>query len=297
MAIRADMRKYHLLHANCQTFATDMIYYIRSDAATFTKPRTLTSYVERFFNYSQITPLHTFGPIAASIAVALLLCVIRSLTMGLLPWSSLDFGGVGITKFFQWVRCVAVIVAAFEVAMAIATFLWIRFKKRLILSANPKLDTRAQPLGVQIPNDEHQGRRRNNLGDRGDESETHNELHMRSSRAGQSMDCPETVLALSECAIRHSMENHNSATTARHDATHSSANKHTGIAHKPVQFGQPKKNQEQSPEIGDRRADAQVTAEVAQPLSEQADMVVRRRPRQRQRVIVLDVDEDTTAAE
>jgi hypothetical protein len=289
MAIHADMRKYHLLTANCQMFALDMVHYMRSNAATFTKPPTHISYVERFCHQLQITPLHAFGPIAASIAVSLLLCGISSLTIGL-PWWSLDSGRVGITKFMRSVRCVLMMVAhvqhpivggctnigtcffrnsnvrlqllrglfalnlmvivkidsnnwtmvAFEAAMAIANFLAIRLTNRLIVSANPKLDSRTQSLGVQAPNDRYQ-RSRHSLGDKGDETETHSEHHLRSSRAGQSMDCPETVLALSECAIRHSMASHNSTARAQHDATHSGADKYFGIAHKPVRCGQPEK--------------------------------------------------------
>jgi hypothetical protein len=205
MAIHADMRKYHLLTANCQMFALDMVHYMRSNAATFTKPPTHISYVERFCHQLQITPLHAFGPIAASIAVSLLLCGISSLTIGL-PWWSLDSGRVGITKFMRSVRCVLMMVAhvqhpivggctnigtcffrnsnvrlqllrglfalnlmvivkidsnnwtmvAFEAAMAIANFLAIRLTNRLIVSANPKLDSRTQSLGVQAPNDRYQ---------------------------------------------------------------------------------------------------------------------------------------------
>jgi hypothetical protein len=352
------MRKYHLLRANCQTFAWETIQCTRSNAATYTKHITRTSYAERFCHQVHITPLHTFILIATSVACTLLSYCFRLLmgswygclrgsvyvqpgsltitdfmqfcTVAALAATLVDYGKMGghttigsfvvrkntlklqLATFLAIVNTLAYLLqqlktmvpdlsnqdmAPFQVLMPVACFHSFRLVNHLKVSIDSALEARADLLRGQTPS-EKDYRRQHISGDSSDESETHDGFGMRSSYAGQTIDKSDRVPALPERAIWHSMVRYNSIAKSQYDCTHSGANKNIGIAHKPVQCGQPKKNQEQSPDIGNRRADAmEVTAEVAQPLSEQADMVVRRRPRQRQRVIVLDVDEDTTASE
>jgi hypothetical protein len=350
------MERYHLLIVNCQTFAWEMIQCIRSNAATYTKHTTRTSYAERFCHQVQITPLHTFILIAASVAGALLiygLCLLTGtwyvpgsyyaqsgnltiqeftqfFTFAVLAansWTPIKLGGhttIGSlvvrndtlkTKLLAFVTVANMLacllsrletmvpdlshqdMALFQVLMPVACFHSFRLVNRLIVSVDSKLECRAGFLRDQTPS-ERDHRRQHILGGSSDESETRDGLGMRSSYAGQTIDKFDHVPALPERAIQHSLVHYNSTAKAQHDSTHNSAIHNMGIAHKPAQHEQLKNDQELLLDIGNRRADArEVTAEVAQPLSERVDIVVRRRPRQRQRVVVLDVDEDTTAAE
>jgi hypothetical protein len=349
------MRNYHLLIANCQTFAWEMIQCIRSNAETYTKHTTRTSYAERFCHQVQITPLHTFILIAASVAPALLIYGLCLLTGMYVPGSyyaqsdnlkirefmlfctfaalaansftPIKLGGhttIGSlvvrndtlnTKLLASMTVANMLayllskletvvpdsshqdMALFQVLMPVACFHSFRLVNRLIVSVDSKLESRADFLRDQTPS-ERDHRRQHILGGSSDESETRDGLGMRSRYAGQTIDKPDHVPALPERAIQHSLVHYNSTAKAQYDSTHNSAIHNMGIAHKPAQHEQLKNDQELLLDIGNRRADArEVTAEVAQPLSERVDIVVRRRPRQRQRVVVLDVDEDTTAAE
>jgi len=356
MTVRANMRTYHLLISNCQTFAWEMIQCIRSNAAIYTKHTTRTSYAERFCHQVQITPLHTFILIAASVANALLIyglrlltgswyvrgpyyaqscgltitgfmqsCTCATLAATLLdPWKMSGHTTIGsfvvrkdtlkvqLTTFLFIVNTLAYLLqqlktmvpdlsrqdmAPFQVLMPVACFHSFRLVNRLIVSVDAKLEARADLLRDQTPS-EKDHRRQHILGDSSDESDTHDGLDMRSSHAGQTIDKSDHVPSLPERAIQHSLVRYNSTAKAQYDSTHNNANHNMGIAHKSAQYEQPKNDQELLLDIGNRRADArEVSAEVAQPLSERVDIVVRRRPRQRKRVVVLDVDEDTTAAE
>lgn len=85
---------------------------------------------------------------------------------------------------------------------------------------------------------------------------------------------------------------------ARGDFTHSSGDAHVGIAPEIEQSGRGEEIQDRLHDRVNYSAEnTQVTTEVEQPLPDQVSLIVRRPLRQRQGVIVLDVDEDTTAAE
>lgn len=161
----------------------------------------------------------------------------------------------------------------------------------------PKWNTDAQPPRVEDLS-ETANTHLQSSSQSSDQNETHDELQMRSSYADQAIDSSDPTPALSERAIRHSMATYNSTARAQHDSTHSGANNNIGIVHKPSQYEHPNKSQGHLPDCCNPQADTmEVTAVVAQPLPEQTEIVVRRRPRQRQRVIVLDVNGDVTAGE
>jgi hypothetical protein len=350
------MERYHLLRANCQTFAWEMIHCIRSDTATYTKHTTHISYAERFYHQVQITPLRTFTLVAAFVASNLLMYG-SSILIGTGSWWGLKHaqsGGLAITQFMQLCIILAMMstlvdpgndsghttigsfsvqnstlkmqlmlfmvvvnilayllrtlkamlpelthqdMAPMEILMPVASFHSVRLINRLIVSVEPKVRARVEFLRAQVARENDHGRR-HSLCDSCDESETHDEHDMRSSYKDHAIDSSDPVLALSERAIQHSTPNCNSTARAEHISTPSNANKSIDIVRKLVQYEQPEKNQEQPHGVRDYRADAiEVTAEVAQPLSEQAELVVWRRPRQRQRIIVLNFDEDTAAVE
>jgi hypothetical protein len=334
----------------------------RSDAATYTKYTTRTSYAERFYHQVQMTPLRTFTLVAAFVASNLLVYG-SSILIGTWSWWGLKYsaaqsGGLEITQFMQLCSLLTLIsalvdtgndsghttigfsyiqnstlkiqlvlfmvvvhllgyllqtlkamirsllpelihqdMAPFEILMPVASFHSFRLINRLLVSVEPALRARVEFLRAQVARKYDHGRR-HSLCDSCDESETHDEHVMRSSYKDHAIDSSDPVPAVSERDIRHSTSNCTSTARDEHISTLSNANKSIGIARKLVQYEQPEKNQEQPHGVRDCRADAiEVTAEVAQPLSEQAELVVWRRPRQRQRIIVLNFDEDTAAVE
>lgn len=139
--------------------------------------------------------------------------------------------------------------APLKILMPVATFLSLRLVNRLVVSFKYMLEARVQFLRAQVPS-EKDHRRRHSLCDSCDESETHDELDMRSSDIDHAIDSSDPVLALSERAIRRSTANRDSTARAEHSSTPSNANRSIGITRKPSQYEQPKKSQEQLLDFG-----------------------------------------------
>jgi hypothetical protein len=181
-------------------------------------------------------------------------------------------------------------IATFEVTITFLGCHMAWFMVLLMVGDDSYGYTEAQALAPHDKNhrDEHIS------GDSGDKSESHDSLRMRSRYTSAPTNSPDTTPEPIEHILLRLRAVCDSIVKAQGKPTLSSGNDHVDIS----QYEQPKKNQEQLHDAGNDHADAmEVAAEVGQPLSEQVPLLVRRRPRQRHRIIVLDVDEDTTAVE